>query len=419
MSLYGVMRTSTSGMNAQASRISAVAENVANANTTGYKAVRAEFSSLFIENNLSTYNSGSVDVSVRKLVTVQGTLAPTSSRTDLAIKGDGFFVVQNPSGENVMTRAGSFVPNSEGELINTAGFALMGYPLLPVPATVVVNGFNGLQKVSLGELALSSTPSTTGVFQANLPSEATVVPAADLPSGNGASADFTAKSSLVAYGNLGEQVLLDIYHTKTGAGTWEVTAFNRADAGPNGGFPYSSGPLITQTLTFDLTSGQLTGASAKNIVIPVPGGANLDLDLSSMSQLASPYTVQAADVNGNVASAVDIIEISPEGTVHIAYEDGMRQAVFRIPLANVESPDNLSMLTGNVFMPTSESGPVQIGFPGEGGLGKINSGVLEQSTVDIASEFTDMIDAQRGYTANSKVFQTGAELMDVLVNLKR
>jgi flagellar hook protein FlgE len=138
-----------------------------------------------------------------------------------------------------------------------------------------------------------------------------------------------------------------------------------------------------------------------------------------MSQLASPYTVQAADVNGNVASAVDLIELASDGTVYIAYEDGLRQAVFRIPLANVESPDNLSMQTGNVFMPTSESGPVQIGFPGEGGLGEINSGALEQSTVDIASEFTDMIDAQRGYTANSKVFQTGAELMDVLVNLKR
>jgi flagellar hook protein FlgE len=413
------MRTSTSGMNAQASRISVVAENVANSNTTGYKASRMEFSSLFIENNISSYNSGSVDGKVRRLNTVQGTLTPTSSTTDLAIKGDGFFIVRGPDGQNVLTRAGSFVPNGDGELINTAGFTLLGYPLTPVPATPVVNGFNGLIPVNLSELSLSATPSTSGVFQANLPSEAVVVAAANLPSANAATAEFTAKSSIVAYGNLGEQVLLDIYYTKTGAGTWEMSVFDRSAAGPGGGFPYSAGPLSTTNLSFDLSNGQLAAASPTSATIPVPGGSSLTLDLSAMSQLASPYTVQAAQVNGNAASYVDLVEIASDGTVYIAYEDGRREAVFRIPLATVESPDNLATLTGNVFTATSTSGPIRVGFPGEGGLGEVKSGALEQSTVDIASEFTDMIDAQRSYTANSKVFQTGAELMDVLVNLKR
>ncbi|NJM28726.1 MAG: flagellar hook protein FlgE [Rhizobiales bacterium] len=419
MSLYGVMRTSTSGMNAQASRISVVAENVANSNTTGYKASRMEFSSLFIENNISSYNSGSVDGNVRNLNSVQGTLAPTNSTTDLALKGEGFFVVQSPSGQNVLTRAGNFVSNGDGDLINAAGFTLLGYPLVPTPATIVVNGFNGLVPVNLGELSLSATPSTSGVFQANLPSEAVAVAAADLPSANAATATFSAKSSIVAYGNLGEQMLLDVYFSKTGPSTWEVAAFDRNNAGPTGGFPYSAGPLSTTTLSFDPSNGQLAGASPTNITIPVPSGANLTLDFSAMSQLAGPYTVQAAQVNGNGASYVDLVEISNDGTVYIAYEDGRREAVFRIPLANVESPDNLDSLTGNVFTATSESGPIQVGFAGEGGLGEIKSGALEQSTVDLASEFTDMIDAQRSYTANSKVFQTGAELMDVLVNLKR
>jgi flagellar hook protein FlgE len=413
------MRTSTSGMNAQASRISVVAENVANSNTTGYKASRMEFSSLFIENNISNYNSGSVDGNIRNLNSVQGTLAPTSSPTDLAIKGEGFFIVQSPSGQNVLTRAGNFVPNGEGELINAAGFMLMGYPLTPTPGTIVVNGFNGLSPINLGELALSATPSTEGVFQANLPSDATAVAVADLPSANAATSTFTAKSSIVVFGNLGEQVLLDVYFSKTGPSTWEVAAFDRSAAGPAGGFPYSSGPLSTTTLTFDPMNGQLAGASPTGITIPVPGGSNLALDFSAMSQLAAPYTVQTAQVNGNGASYVDLVEISNDGTVYIAYEDGRRDAVYRIPLANVESPDNLDSLTGNVFTATSDSGPIQVGFAGEGGLGEIKSGALEQSTVDIASEFTDMIDAQRGYTANSKVFQTGAELMDVLVNLKR
>ncbi len=418
MSLYGVMRTSTSGMNAQSSRISAVAENVANSNTTGYKTVRTEFSSLFIENNIATYNSGSVDVNVRRLNSAQGTIAPTNSRTDLALKGDGFFIVSDPNGANFLTRAGSFVPDANGTLINAAGFTLMGYPLTPSSPSIVVNGFNGLVPVNLGDLALSATPSTEGTFQANLPSEAAVVAAPNLPSANTAAAEYSAKSSLVAFGNLGEQVLLDVYFSKTAAGTWETAVYNRAAASPAGGFPYTSGPLASNTLSFD-ASGQLTGTSPKDITIPVPGGSNMVLDMSSMSQLASAYTVLGANVNGNVAGAVDLVEISKDGTIYIAYEDGMRQAVFRIPLADVESPDNLAALSGNVFSATSESGNVQIGFAGEGGLGEINSGALEQSTVDIASEFTDMIDAQRGYTANSKVFQTGAELMDVLVNLKR
>ena len=419
MSLYGVMRTSTSGMNAQSSRISSVAENVANSNTTGYKAVRTEFSSLFIENNIATYNSGSVDVAVRRLNSNQGVLTPTNSKTDLAIKGDGFFIVNDTNGETFLTRAGSFVPDANGNFINTGGFKLMGYPLIPNEPAVVVNGYNGLEPVNISGLALTATPTTLGSFQANLPSAAPIVAAGDLPSANAATAEYSAKSSLVAYGNLGEEVLIDLYFTKTSTGNWEVASFDHATAGPNGGFPYSSGPLSTSTMSFNATDGQLSGTSATNIVIPIPGGTNLDLDFTNTSQLDAKFAVETAEVNGNVASAVDIVEISKEGIVYISHENGQRQGVFRIPLADVSSPDNLQTLSGNVFSPTSKSGNVQIGFAGESGLGIINSGVLEQSTVDIASEFTDMIDAQRGYTANSKVFQTGAELMDVLVNLKR
>jgi flagellar hook protein FlgE len=419
MSLYGVMRTSTSGMNAQSSRISSVAENVANSNTTGYKAVRTEFASLFIENNIATYNSGSVDVAVRRLNSNQGVLTPTNSATDLAIKGDGFFVVNDSNDATFLTRAGSFVPNASGDYVNTGGYKLLGYPLAPNSPTVVVNGYNGLKPVNIGGLALTATPTTRGQFQANLPSVSPVVPTGSLPSANLAAAEYSAKSSIVAYGNLGEQVLIDTYFTKSSNGVWEVAAFDHAAAGPNGGFPYASGPLSTTTISFNASDGKLSGSSSKNLVIPVPGGRNFDLNFANMSQLDSNFSVITAEVNGNVASAVDIVEISKDGIVYISHDNGQRQAVFQIPLAKVASPDNLQTLSGNVFTPTSASGNVQLGFPGKTDLGSINSGVLEQSTVDIASEFTDMIDAQRGYTANSKVFQTGAELMDVLVNLKR
>ena len=419
MSLYGVMRTSTSGMNAQSSRISAVAENVANANTNGYKTVRTEFSSYFIDGNVSEYNSGYVDVNMHRLVGNQGTLTATTSNTDLAIQGEGFFIVQNANGENMLTRAGSYQANADGNLVNAAGFVLMGYPAASANGGTAVNGFAGLEPIAIGSVALSASPSTTGLLQTNLSSNASTVPAANLPSANATGTSFTSKTSMVAYGNLGEEVMLDVYMSKTSSEQWEVSVFDRAKAGVNV-FPYSSGPLATTTLSFDPANGHLSPASASNIVVAVPKGQSLTLDLSKTSQLAADFSIQDADVNGNKASSSSsIVEISGDGTVFVALDDGTRISRYRIPLATVPSQDNLTALSGNAFGLTSRSGDFRIGFSGDGGLGSISSGVLEQSTADIAAEFTEMIDAQRGYTANSKVFQTGAELMDVLVNLKR
>ena len=418
MSLYGVMRTSTSGMNAQSTRISAVAENVANANTNGYKALRAEFSSYFISGNVANYNSGYVDVNMHRLVSNQGTLAASNSFTDLAIQGEGFFIVRDSAGQNMFTRAGSHQKNANGELVNSAGFKLLGYPVDASNSSVVVNGFAGLVPIAFDREALTARASTAGQLQVNLPSTATAVAAANLPSTNSAAATYTAKTSMIAYGNLGEEKMLDIYMSKTASEQWEVAVYDRSQAGPDG-FPYAAGPLSTTPLSFDPANGQLSGASASNLIVSVPGGQPVTLDLSKSSQLAAGFSVQDADINGNQASAADIVEIADDGTVYVAFEDGTRVAKYRIPLATVPSPDNLEAISGNAFGVTSRSGVFRIGFSGESGFGKIASGVLEQSTTDIASEFTDMIDAQRGYTANSKVFQTGAELMDVLVNLKR
>jgi flagellar hook protein FlgE len=418
MSLYGVMRTSTSGMNAQSSRISAVAENVANANTNGYKAVRTEFASYFISGNVSQYNSGYVDVNMHRMVGNQGTLSATTSITDLAIQGEGFFIVRDANGENLLTRAGSYQPDADGQLVNAAGFSLLGYPVQAANGGIVVNGFAGLEPVTFNSVALSARPSTQGTLQTNLPAGAAAIAAASLPSANTAATSFTSKTSMVTYGNLGDEVMLDIYMSKKGPQQWELTVFDRAAVGASG-FPYAAGPIATTTMSFDPANGQLLPSSANSLVVAIPGGQPLTLDLSNTSQLAAGFSVQKADINGNKASAANLVEIADDGTVFVAFEDGTRQAKYRIPLATVPSPDNLEAISGNAFGVTVNSGDFRIGFSGEGGFGSIASGVLEQSTADIASEFTDMIDAQRGYTANSKVFQTGAELMDILVNLKR
>ncbi len=124
-------------------------------------------------------------------------------------------------------------------------------------------------------------------------------------------------------------------------------------------------------------------------------------------------------VNGNAPSSISGVDIDADGTVYAAYDNGSRVAVYRIPLATVPSPDNLRSVAGDAYSITTESGDLQIGFPTEGGRGNLVSGALEQSNVDMASELTDMIVAQRDYTANSKVIQTSSDLLDVLMSLKR
>lgn len=419
MSLYGMMRTGVSGMNAQANRLSTVADNIANSGTTGYKRSSTEFSSLIIPSTAGNYTSGGVNTTIRTSISQQGDLKYTSSGSDLAINGDGFFVVQNSSGTPFLTRAGSFVPDGQGRLVNAAGFYLMGYSFAAGPPSATANGFGGLEMVSIAQDELLAAPSTQGIFTANLPVDADVVLPANLPSANGAGATPTQKASLVVYDNLGSEVMLDIHYTKTGPNTWEVAVFNQAGAAPGAPFPYAAGSLLTtQTLTFNGTTGALVTPAA-GINIPVPNGATLNLDISKMTQLGMEYTELRVEANGDAPSGIESVEIGTDGTMYALYENGSFRELYRIPLANVQSPDQLTTLPGNIFTPSAESGDLQMGFPGTGGLGSMISGALENSNVDIAEELTNMIESQRSYTANSKVFQTGADLMDILVNLKR
>lgn len=414
-----MMRTGSSGMNAQATRLSTVADNVANLNTTGYKAASCEFSSLLLAASEIDYECGSVVTNVRHLVSAQGGLTATSSLTDLAISGNGFFLVSNSAGTPFLTRAGAFVPDGQGDLVNTSGFKLLGYRLGSQDPGILVNGYGTLQPVNLQELALTATPSTAGTLKVNIPSEAPVVPAAQLPGGNAANAAFTAKSSLVAYDNLGGDVKLDIYFSKTAANVWQVAVFDgRTASSTSGNFPYSSLPLAVSALVFG-ADGSFAAGTTGQISFSIPGGSAFTLNAAGTTQLATNYMVLAASSNGTPAGQPTDTEIAKDGYVYALYQSGARVPVYRIPLAQVTSPDQLRPLPGNVFSPSGESGGIEIGFGKSDGLGEIISNALEQSTVDLAGELTTMIDAQRSYTANSKIFQTGAELMDVLVNLKR
>ena len=418
MSLYGMMRTGVSGMNAQANRLATTADNIANADTTGYKRASTEFSTLVMPTTGGAYNSGGVTTTIMNSISSQGVLQYTTSVSDLAVDGSGFFVVQNPNGTPFLTRAGAFVPDGEGRLVNAAGYQLMAYSYENGLPSATVNGFEGLEPVMISDKDMTASPSTEGFYTGNLAADATPVAAADLPSTNSLTAQYSAKSSMIVYDNLGSKKLLDVYFTNTGTGTWEVSVFDQSQATPGTSFPYTGGALGSANLTFDTTTGKLTGP-VDSVSLTVPNGAAFELDLSGMKQLGTGFTVSDGDVNGSAPGTIDKVQISKDGTIYAQYKDGSTKALYKIPLADVQSPDNLTVLAGNVYAQGTDSGAIRIGFANEGKQGSIVSGALESSNVDIAEELTDMIAAQRSYTANSKVFQTGSDLMDVLVNLKR
>ncbi|MGV3550968.1 flagellar hook protein FlgE [Rhizobium sp.] len=431
MSLYGMMRTGSSGMNAQASRLSTVADNIANSATTGYKGASTEFSSLLLPSVSGNYNSGAVQTDIRYGISNQGALQYTSSSTDLAINGNGFFVVQDSSGVPYMTRAGSFVPNGAGELVNAGGYKLLGYPYTADSPTPVVNGYAGLTPISISSNSLKATGSTLGTLISNLNASAAIVDPANLPSDtSGAETKYTHKTSIKAFDTLGNEVLYDVYFSKTADNTWQLAVFNAAGRDQtSGSFPYGTDSLVVPQidLEFDPTTGKLTDASKADaqLVLPsaadggvVPNMKEMTLDFSSMTQLSYDFTIRAT-VNGNAPSEVSKIQIGGDGIVYAQYKNGDLLPMYRLAMATVQSPDQLRVISGNVYAQSNDSGIVILGFPGSNGMGSIVSGALENSTVDIAEELTRMIESQRTYTANSKVFQTGSDLMDVLVNLKR
>ncbi|MDQ0319169.1 flagellar hook protein FlgE [Pararhizobium capsulatum DSM 1112] len=402
MSLYGMMRTGGSGMNAQANRLGAVAENIANANTTGYKRASTEFSSMILPASNGSYNSGGVETKVRYSISAEGAKVYTTSASDLALDGGGFFIVSGTNNQEYLTRAGAFTQDGDGNLVNSAGYTLLGYEYNEgVDPTVVVNGFDGLSKVNLSSDGLVANGSTTGTMGANLPS--------------GAADGDISTTSLIVFDSQGNTRILDFNYEKTSDNNWSLEIVDRE----------SGTSLATQALTFD-SSGVLTTSPTTVTTAAMTGiagsGADLgaiDIDLGKTTQLGYKFNPDGGTIDGNSPSKVAGFQIDDDGIVYVKYENGKLDPRYRIALANVQSPDNLVPQSGNVYSQGVNSGVIVTGFAGSGDFGSVISGALESSNVDIAEELTAMIESQRSYTANSKVFQTGADLLDVLVNLKR
>jgi flagellar hook protein FlgE len=402
-----IMGAAVTGMNADTTWLASISQNVANANTTGYKNEETSFEALVNQTSSASFDAAGVSTNTMSLNSMQGiVVGGQSSVTDLAVQGNGFFLVSNAAGDTFLTRDGSFVPDSSGNLVNSDGYYLMGYNIKNGPATINANSPQGSEVVNIDSAQALPTPSTTGTFAANLPSSSAT--------------GQTETTSMVAYDNLGAAENLSLSWTNSGGNVWALTIQD------------STGATIgSANFTFSATTGTLTGISGATgtgvttsgtnnttLNFPVPNGQSLALDFSGMTQLASGYNVNTANVNGNAPSSVTGVTIGTDGTLSFQYANGQTVPAYQIPLVNVSSPDSLQAVSGNAYQVNLNSGPMQIGTAGQAGYGAIKSSSLESSTVDLASELTSMVNAQSAYQANSKSFQTGATLLDILNNLK-
>ena len=288
MSLFSALRTSVSGMNAQSSYLSAIGDNIANSNTVGYKEASTQFETVLGEQTPGSYESGGVLAQTRYQVTQQGTINSTTSSTDLAINGQGFFLVNNGgTSGTLLTRAGSFVPDQNGNLVNTAGYFLLGNKIGPdgTPSS-------DLTPVNISSTKLQAVPTTTGIVSGNLPS-------ADAA---GASESTTA----ALFDQSGAQVNINVTFTKTASG-WDASATTSDNP------PISLG--TTTSLTFD-SSGQISGTgNTLSFNLPQADASStatqpVTLDLSSMTSLASSVSI-THDITGSAPS-----QALPHGVRH-------------------------------------------------------------------------------------------------------
>ncbi|WP_133123607.1 flagellar hook-basal body complex protein, partial [Methylobacterium frigidaeris] len=298
-----------------------------------------------------------------------------------------------------------------------ANMTLMGYSLLDGEPNPTLNDVTDMVPINLASVSTRATPTTEASLSGKLPLEGTVANAGE----------YSKKYSLVTYDKLGKAQTLDVYLSKNTGGTWTASIYNAASSPtPTGTDPTlpAGASLATATLGFD-AQGRLAGTPAagtdKFITLntaPAGAGETITLDFSGLNQLAGDYGVEGK-ADGKPPAAVTGSEFGSDGTVYATFDDGSRLAAFKVPLATVKSPDNLEPRSGNVYRVSVDSGDIQVGFAGQNGRGAIKSGALEQSNVDVSTELTAMIESQSVYTANSKVFTTGNEMLDTLMNLKR
>lgn len=409
MGIFNMMRTSISGMSAQSDRLGAISDNVANAGTIGYKKAGAQFSDLLHNQSFSAYQSGAVQTHVRYDVTVPGSLRSTTDTRDLSIGGNGFFLVTDRldgTGEVVLTRAGDFKPDKNGNLRNSAGF----YLLQNADNKSVANVGDTSGKI------LEQAQATKNIkFSGNL----AYAGQAELDDTKFNTADpktYTQKSTVHAIGVHGEDISTDVYFIKTKDG-WTIEC-PKDSANQKVASDFNSIKVTvdaTNKVKFTNSSTVVTASAPLKIKI---GGQDVSFDPTGITMSGMGVALHS-DVDGNADGLYKSYKVSENGELLVQLTNGHELKKGIINVATVANTEKLLSASGTVFKKTAESGEFIVGLPANGAFGKIETEQLEQSNVDIATELTDMIEAQRTYTSNSKVFQAGTEMMDAVLNMVR
>jgi flagellar hook protein FlgE len=406
MSLFGSLYTSVSGLNAQSQALSMISDNIANTSTIGYKSNSAQFADLVTQAG-GTFSSGGVVTNTVQNIDQQGLLQQTQSSTDLAISGKGFFVVQPTpaAGQGaVYTRAGSFTENSQGYLVNTSGYYLMGWPLNASGALPnATDSLQSLQPINLNSVATTLAPTTTASLNLNLNAAdvAAVAPATN----------FTR--SLTVYDSLGGQQTVTMNFTKTASNTWTMAL--------TGGTPAVTS---SNAVTFNTDGSIATPNPATVSFGPVDWGNGSDptqtisVDISKMTQDAAPYAVTSVVQDGQAFGSQSGISVDKSGIVTASYTNGQTRKIYQLPIATFAADSQLSALSGDVYAQTLGSGSYYLNQAGSSGAGTISPSSLEQSNVDLASEFSNMIVTQQAYAANSKVISSANQMLQALLQVQ-
>jgi flagellar hook protein FlgE len=436
MSLYGALQIGVAGLDANSKALSTTASNIANVNTIGYKASESSFSTLLAS---SDGTQAGVIANQAQGVTAQGGINGTGSPTDLAMSGNGFFVVSPTttvaigSPQSLLyTRAGNFTPDSSGNLRNASNFYLMGWPL--DSAGNVPSNRTDMTTINVNSLAGKAQASTKLNLQANLQASTAVTSpyvAGDMAAGN-VTPDF--QRTFNVYDSQGGSQPIQVSYVKTAANTWsyEVTyqgAAANIGAPPNnllgsGTMTFNAdGTLNTAdtsaagpTGTFNVTIPWVPAVSGLNpqtiaINMGTPGGSD------GIAQFDNPSALVTSSVDGSLFGSLTGVSIDGDGFVTAQFSNGLAQKVFKLPIATFANADGLTAISGNAYAASNNSGTPTIGEANLGGAGSVQSKALESSTVDLATEFTNLITTQRAYSASAKIITTASEMLDQLLQI--
>lgn len=441
MSIYSAMQSGVSGLFAQATKTSKIADNIANANTVGYKKVFADFvtnTSTAIPAPNSTYPAG-VRAVTKQTVDSQGNFMSTNTATDMAIAGDGFFMVGKSVTDQqydnfMLTRSGSFRPDENGFLQNTAGFYLHGYAFDSNGdlGNIDRNGTGDLTAINISDITMMGDATSYMKVSGNIPSQETGWdPLGVAPDSFFSSAEYFtplgAKERVefewIPQADPNENIwTLRVSQDGTDFGTVDVEfSTDPADAGsPANWTNVTNLGVAPAGFSFDTVTGVAT-ITVDNGSVP----QNIEIELGApgtfggITQFYGDFTPQQIEKDGAAAGELNRVEISNEGIVFGVFDNGASRALYQIPIAQVTNPNGLMLSDGNTYRLTKEAGSFSLGEANSGATGAVQSGVLERSNVDIAEELTSLIETQRAYSSNAKIITTADEMLEETTRLKR